>query len=84
MVKSMLSEKQVPKMFWPEALNWTVYVINKSPTLVVKDMIPEEVWSGVKPSVDLFWIFGCIGHALVPNNTRKKLDDKSFHCVLLE
>ncbi|RVW42604.1 Retrovirus-related Pol polyprotein from transposon RE1 [Vitis vinifera] len=53
MVRSMLSEKQVPKNFWPEAVNWTAHVLNRSPTLAVKD------------------------------NKRKKLDDKSFQCVLL-
>ncbi|TXG57834.1 hypothetical protein EZV62_015663 [Acer yangbiense] len=42
MVRSMLSEKQVPKNFWLEAVNWTTHVLNKSPTLAVKDMIPEE------------------------------------------
>ncbi|WKA06778.1 hypothetical protein VitviT2T_024662 [Vitis vinifera] len=83
MVRSMLSEKQVPKNFWPEAVNWTTHVLNRSPTLAVKGVTPEEAWSGVKPNVDYFRVFGCIGHVLVPDNKRKKLDDKSFQCVLL-
>ncbi|KAL6321787.1 hypothetical protein AAG906_035477 [Vitis piasezkii] len=33
----------------------------------------EEAWSGVKPSVEHFRVFGCISH----------LDDKSLSCVLL-
>lgn len=41
MVRSMLSEKQVPKHFWSEALNWTTHVLNKSHTLIVKDRTPE-------------------------------------------
>ena len=28
MVRSMLSEKYLPKIFWPEAVNWTTYVLN--------------------------------------------------------
>ena len=83
MVRSMLSEKQVPKNFWPEAVNWTAHMLNRSPTLAVKGMTPEEAWSGVKPNVDYFRVFGCIGHVHVPDNKRKKLDDKSFQCVLL-
>uniref|UniRef100_A0A2N9FP23 Integrase catalytic domain-containing protein n=1 Tax=Fagus sylvatica TaxID=28930 RepID=A0A2N9FP23_FAGSY len=83
MVRSMLSEKQIPKNFWPEAVNWTAHVLNRSPTLVVKDMTPEEAWSGVKPNVDYFRVFGCIGHVHVSDSKRKKLDDKSFQCVLL-
>ncbi|WJZ87437.1 hypothetical protein VitviT2T_006816 [Vitis vinifera] len=83
MVRSMLSEKQVPKNFWLEAVNWTAHVLNRSPILVVKGVTPEEAWSGVKPNVDYFRVFGCIGHVHVPDNKRKKLDDKSFQCVLL-
>lgn len=52
MVRSMLSEKKIPKTFRPEAVNWTVYVLNRSPTLAVKGMTPEETWSGMKPSVE--------------------------------
>lgn len=31
----------------------------------------------------LFKVFGCIGHVHVPNDQRKKLDDKSVRGVLL-
>ena len=35
MVRSMISEKKLPKTFWLEAVNWTVHILNRSPTLVV-------------------------------------------------
>ena len=83
MVRSMLSEKKIPKSFWLEAVNWTVHILNRSPTLAVQDQTPEEAWSGVKPSVKYFKVFGCISHVHVPDSKRTKLDDKSLHCVLL-
>ncbi|RVW64797.1 Retrovirus-related Pol polyprotein from transposon TNT 1-94 [Vitis vinifera] len=83
MVRSMISEKKIPKPFWPEAVNWTVHVLNRSPTLAVQNKTPEEAWSGVKPSVEHFRVFGCISHVHVPDNKRTKLDDKSLSCVLL-
>ncbi|GMI84331.1 hypothetical protein HRI_002102400 [Hibiscus trionum] len=46
----MLSSRKMPKTFWPEAVNWTVHVLNRSPTLAVKDRTPEKAWSGDKPS----------------------------------
>lgn len=52
-------------------------------TLVVKDVTPQEAWSGVKPSIENFKVFGCIAHVHVPNVRRSKLDNKSFTCVLL-
>jgi len=83
MVRSMLSEKGVPKQFWPEALKWKIYVLNRSPTLAVKNVTPEEAWNGTKPSVKHFRVFGCIAYAHVPDAQRKKLDDKSIKCVHL-
>lgn len=46
-------------------------------------MTPEEAWSGRKPAVDHFKIFGCIAYAHVPDEKRKKLDDNSEKCVFL-
>ena len=83
MVRSMLSEKKIPKTFWPKAVNWTVHVLNRSPTLAVRNQTPEEAWSGIKPSVVYFRVFGCISHVHVPDSKRTKLDDKSLVCVLL-
>ncbi|GAU24937.1 hypothetical protein TSUD_311720 [Trifolium subterraneum] len=83
MVRSMLVGKYVPKLFWPEAVVWATYVINRSPTLSVKDVTPEEAWSGTKPSVSHFKIFGCIGYVHVPEAQRKKLDPKGIKCVHL-
>ncbi|GAU44223.1 hypothetical protein TSUD_399870 [Trifolium subterraneum] len=83
MVRSMLAGKNVPKRFWPEAVVWATYVINRSPTLSVNDMTPEEAWSSTKPLVSHFKVFGCIGYVHIPDTQRKKLDPKGIKCVLL-
>lgn len=83
MVRSMLNGRQVPKRFWPEAVVWATYVINRSPTLSLRDITPEEAWKGTKPSVSFFKVFGCIGYVHVPDSQRKKLDPKGIKCVLL-
>ncbi|RVX12019.1 Retrovirus-related Pol polyprotein from transposon TNT 1-94 [Vitis vinifera] len=44
MVRSMLLAKKLPKTFWPEAVNWTVHVLNRSPTFAVQNKTPEEAW----------------------------------------
>lgn len=79
----MLSEKKLPKTFWPEAVNWTIYVLNRCPTFAVKNQTPQEAWSGSKPSVEHFRVFGCVAHVHVPDVRRTKLEGKSFPCVLL-
>ena len=77
----MLSHMGVPKDFWAEAMKWSVHVLNRSPTFAVKKMTPEEAWNGRKPSVEHFKVFGCIAYAHIPDEMRRKLDDKGEKCV---
>jgi hypothetical protein len=83
MVRCMLSAKKVPKLFWTEAANWTFYLLNRCPTHAVKNITPQEAWSGVKPSVEHLRVWGCIAHVHIPEAKRGKLDDKSFPCIML-
>lgn len=53
-------------MFWPEAIRWTSYVLNRSPASAIKDKTRKECWSGVKPDVQHFKVFGCLGIAHIP------------------
>jgi len=46
-------------------------------------MTPEEAWSGQRPAVDHFRIFGCIAYAHIPDQKRKKLDDKREKYIFL-
>ena len=82
-VRCLLNGRSVPKMFWPEAVKWASYVMNKSPTLSVKNITPEEAWSDIKPTVKHFRVFGCLAFVHVPDVNRKKLDSRSTKCVLL-
>ena len=82
MVRSLLVEKNVPRKFWAEAVNWAFYVLNRCPTSSVKEMTPVEAWCGVKPAVGHLRVFGCIAYAHVPDAQRTKLEDKSRCCVL--
>jgi hypothetical protein len=54
MVRCLLTEKQMPKVFWPETVRWTVHVLNRSPITMIKGKTPEECWSGINPTVDYF------------------------------
>ena len=83
MVRSLLTRSSVPKAFWPEAANWSIHILNRSPTLSVQNMTPEEAWNGRKPNVDHFRIFGCICYARIPDQRRTKIDDKGEKCIFL-
>ena len=73
MTKTMMKEKGLPKYFWAEAVYTSVHILNRCPTKALKDKTPVEAWSGIKPSVSHFKIFGCICYADVPAEKRKKI-----------
>ena len=81
MTRCMLLERSVPRSFWPEAAQYAVHILNRSPSAAVNEVTPEEKWSNNKPSVDHLRIFGCIAYAMVPYERRIKLDEKSTKCV---
>ncbi|KAE8679315.1 hypothetical protein F3Y22_tig00111402pilonHSYRG01195 [Hibiscus syriacus] len=44
---------------------------------------PNEAWNEQKPGVGHLKIFGCIAYAHVPEQTRKKLDDRGEKCIFI-
>jgi hypothetical protein len=51
-----------------------VYVHNKNPHKVLENKTPEEMFSGEKPEVIHFKIFGCLLFVHVPKENMKTLD----------
>ncbi|RVW90346.1 Retrovirus-related Pol polyprotein from transposon TNT 1-94 [Vitis vinifera] len=83
MVRTILSKGHIPRSFWPEAVIWSIHILNRSPTLVVQNVTPEEAWNGRKPSVNHFRIFGCIAYAHIPDQKRKNLMTREKNAFFL-
>ncbi|CAN1750023.1 Retrovirus-related Pol polyprotein from transposon TNT 1-94, partial [Linum perenne] len=64
-VRSMLSERQVPKLFWPDAVRWCVHIQNRSPTIAVQDRTPEEAWSGVSEESKAWRLYDPISKRII-------------------
>jgi hypothetical protein len=58
-VNAMIHDQDIPMHLWPEATKTTLYMYNKSPHKVLEKNTPEEMFSGEKPEVSHFLIFGC-------------------------
>jgi hypothetical protein len=43
MTRCILFEKKLPKFLWAEAINTSVYLLNRLPTMSVQDRTPLEV-----------------------------------------
>ncbi|CAA7027704.1 unnamed protein product [Microthlaspi erraticum] len=83
MARCMMLGMSVPRRFWPEAVQYAVHVLNRSPSAALGDVTPDERWSNHKPSVEHVRVFGCVAYALVPYERRVKLDEKSIQCVFV-
>jgi hypothetical protein len=57
---------------WEEACNIVVYIQNRCPHKILEDKAPEKAFTGVKPKVSHFHIFGYpfYIHLLVENRTK--------------
>ena len=64
--RSMLNEKNMPHLFWADAVFTILYLINRCPTAGVHSITPEEVWSGKKPDLSYLRVFGCVCYVHVP------------------
>ena len=69
--------------YWEEAVACVVYVINRSPTKSVMNIVLEEAWSGMSCNVSHLRAFGSVGYAHVPHKIRGILDDKSEKCIFI-
>ena len=79
----MLKGKGLPHSFWGEAVTTAAYILNKCPTKKLEAAVPETVWSGLKPIVSHLKIFGSLCYRHIPDEKRKKLEDKSEALILI-
>jgi transposase InsO family protein len=83
MARCMVKSQALPHSFWLEAVMCAAYVLNRCPTKALQSITPYEAWHDRKPSVAHLRVFGCLAYALVPEQHRKKLDDKAVKCIFV-
>ena len=66
MARCMLSTAKLGERYWAEAVQTAVYLLNGAPTNILLNKMPEEVWSGKKPSISHLRVFGCTTYMHVP------------------
>ena len=71
---AMLHDQSLPFFLWAEACCTIVYILNRSPHHSMGNMRPEECFTGKKPEVSHFHIFGSLTYSHVPSEKRTKLE----------
>ncbi|GJV24619.1 retrovirus-related pol polyprotein from transposon TNT 1-94 [Tanacetum coccineum] len=62
---------------------FSVRYTSRCPHVKLMDMTPQECWSGVKPTISHFKVFGSVAYHRVPDQTRTKLDDKNKKYIFI-
>ena len=83
MARTLLSEGNLPLMYWCFAVSYAAYIINRSPTRTLESKTPHEAYTRNKPSVAHLRIFGCKAYVHIPQEKRQKLDKKTLECAYL-
>nr|GEZ29708.1 putative retrotransposon protein [Tanacetum cinerariifolium] len=83
MVRSMMSQKTLPKSFWDYVLETAARILNMVPTKKV-EKTPYEVWHRKAPKLSYLKVWGC--EALVKRDTLTKPDKlkpRSTKCIFV-
>ena len=79
----LMAEKNMPHSFWAEAISTVVYIMNRTPIAVVHDVMLEEKFTGKKPDLSHFKVFGCIANVHVPDDLHTKLNPKAEKFIFI-
>ena len=79
----MMEAKTLPPNFWAEDINCASYIHNRVPHKKLYGMTPFESWSGHKPDVTHFNIFGSKAWARIPIERGRICNPKAKCAYLL-
>ena len=82
-VRCMLKLAKIPKSFCGEAVNTTIYLINRSTSVPLDLNIPQRFWTGKNVPYSHLKVFGCKAFMHVLKEQRSKLDDKATPCIFI-
>lgn len=81
--RSMMKAKDLPGVFWGEAVTTAVYLLNRASSKGSGGKTPYQLWTGSEPRVQHLRTFGCIAHMKVTGPNQKKLDDRSRKTIFV-
>ncbi|CAH2101209.1 unnamed protein product [Euphydryas editha] len=81
--RSMLYSRDISFNLWAEAVNCSVYLLNRGSSTQIKNVSPYDLWNGEKPALGHIRVFGSEGYVHVPDERRRKLDRKSVKLILV-
>ena len=72
--RAMLHDQSLPFFLWAEACSTSAHLQNKSPHCAVGNKTPKESFTGKKPKVSHFTIFGFLSYSHFSFEKRTKFE----------
>ena len=82
-VRTILIESRLPLSLWAEAVEYSVYTKNRSPTAILVGKTPYEAFWGDKPDIGNLRVFGSQCYVHNDSPTRRKLDARAFPAIFI-
>lgn len=83
MVRCLLLQSNLDHTFWGEAAKTAVYIRNRCPSKILGTKTPFEIWTGRRPSVKHFKVFGSKAVYLNKKPGKNKLGPKGRDCIMM-
>ena len=81
--RAFLFQGNLPKKYWGESVMTATYLINRTPTAVLKNKTPYELLYGSPLSYENLRVFGTLYYARCISRNKDKFDPRSSRCVFL-
>lgn len=81
--RCMLQDAGLNKRYWAEALHTAAYIKNRMTSTILENKSPIEIWTGMKPDISHFRVFGSKAMAFIPKEKRQKFDAKSKEYIFV-
>ncbi|PKU73211.1 Retrovirus-related Pol polyprotein from transposon TNT 1-94 [Dendrobium catenatum] len=82
-MRSILIEANLPADLWVEALNVSVYLINRLPSRALQNRSPYQILYQKPPAYNHLKIFGCLCYPWLRPYSTSKLSPLSIPCVFI-
>jgi hypothetical protein len=83
MARTMLNEAKLPDTFWREAINTTIYILNRAQIRVNNNKTPYELWKGRPTTVKYFKVFGSKCYIKRNEDNLGKFDSRTDEGIFL-
>jgi hypothetical protein len=81
--RTIRANAKLPPNMWGECVLTAVYLKNRTPTKVIENETPYELWNGWKPDISHLREISCKAFVLIQARHVPKIYNRSIECVLV-